>query len=150
MCVRMENVGFLVSDVSRLLRRRFDARARLIGVTRAQWRVLTTLSRAEGINQGGLADRLEVEPITLCRMIDRLEEAGHVERRRDPTDRRAWRIYLTDTSRPLLDKLHVVADGLLDDALAGIDDNSRTLFSETLQRIRDNLTAIDTNEADHG
>ncbi|WP_315369054.1 MarR family winged helix-turn-helix transcriptional regulator [Sphingomonas hylomeconis] len=150
MCVRMENVGFLVSDVSRLLRRRFDARARLIGVTRAQWRVLTTLSRVEGINQGGLADRLEVEPITLCRMIDRLEEAGHVERRRDPTDRRVWRIYLTDTSRPLLDKLHVVADGLLDDALAGIDDHSRTLFSETLQRIRDNLTAIDTNEADHG
>ena len=146
----MENVGFLVSDVSRLLRRRFDARARLIGVTRAQWRVLTTLSRVEGINQGGLADRLEVEPITLCRMIDRLEEAGHVERRRDPTDRRAWRIYLTDKSRPLLDKLHVVADGLLDDALAGIDDHSRTLFSETLQRIRDNLTAIDTNEADHG
>ena len=146
----MENVGFLVSDVSRLLRRRFDARARLIGVTRAQWRVLTTLSRVEGINQGGLADRLEVEPITLCRMIDRLEEAGHVERRRDPTDRRAWRIHLTDKSRPLLDKLHVVADGLLDDALAGIDDHNRMLFSETLQRIRDNLTAIDSNEADHG
>lgn len=150
MCAWVENVGFLVSDVSRLLRRRFDDRARLIGVTRAQWRVLTTLSRVEGINQGGLAERLEVEPITLCRMIDRLEEAGHVERRRDPADRRAWRIHLTDKSRPLLDKLHVVADGLLDDALAGIDAPSRTAFAQTLQRIRQNLTTIDTKETDHG
>jgi DNA-binding MarR family transcriptional regulator len=146
----MENIGFLISDVSRLMRRRFDARARLIGVTRAQWRVLTTLSRVEGINQGGLAERLEVEPITLCRMIDRLEEAGHVERRRDPTDRRAWRIYLTDTSRPLLDKLHAIADDLFVEALHGVDAPTRTLFSATLQQIRQNLTTTDSEEADHG
>lgn len=145
----MENVGFLISDVSRLMRRRFDERARRIGVTRAQWRVLTTLSRIEGVNQGGLAERLEVEPITLCRMLDRLEEAGHVERRRDPTDRRAWRIYLTDTSRPLLDKLHAIADDLFVDALVGIDEPNRTQFSETLERIRHNLT-IESNEAAHG
>jgi DNA-binding MarR family transcriptional regulator len=146
----MENIGFLISDVSRLMRRRFDARARLIGVTRAQWRVLTTLSRVEGINQGGLAERLEVEPITLCRMIDRLEEAGHVERRRDPTDRRAWRIYLTDTSRPLLDKLHAIADDLFVEALHSVDAPTRTLFSATLQQIRQNLTTTDSEEADHG
>jgi DNA-binding MarR family transcriptional regulator len=145
----MENIGFLISDVSRLMRRRFDERARRIGVTRAQWRVLTTLKRIEGINQGGLAERLEVEPITLCRMIDRLEEAGHVERRRDPTDRRAWRIYLTDTSRPLIEKLHAIADDLFVDALDGIDEPTRTQFSETLERIRHNLT-IESNEADHG
>jgi DNA-binding MarR family transcriptional regulator len=90
-----DSLGFLISDVSRLMRRRFDERARLIGVTRAQWRTLTTLSRHEGINQGGMADLLEVEPITLCRMIDRLEEANLVERRRDPGDRRAWLIFLT-------------------------------------------------------
>ncbi|MEG3089676.1 MarR family winged helix-turn-helix transcriptional regulator [Sphingomonas sp. PB4P5] len=150
MCPAMENIGFLISDVSRLMRRRFDERARLIGVTRAQWRVLTTLSRVEGINQGGLAERLEVEPITLCRMIDRLEEAGHVERRRDPADRRAWRIFLTDKSRPLLDQLHAIADDLFVDALDGIDAPTRTLFSDTLQHIRQNLTAIDTSEADHG
>lgn len=145
----MDNVGFLISDVSRLLRRRFDERARLIGVTRAQWRALTTLRRHEGINQGGLAELLEVEPITLCRMVDRLEEAGHVERRRDPTDRRAWRIHLTDKSRPLLDKLSAIADHVFDDALAGLDDEARAAFSETLQRIRGNLTAPEI-EADHG
>ena len=95
-----DTLGFLIADVSRLIRRRFDERARLIGATRAQWRTLVVLSRHEGINQGGLAELLEVEPITLCRMIDRLEEAGLVERRRDPGDRRAWRIYLTDKARP--------------------------------------------------
>lgn len=145
----MDNVGFLISDVSRLLRRRFDDRARLIGVTRAQWRALTTLRRHEGINQGGLAELLEVEPITLCRMVDRLEEAGHVERRRDPADRRAWRIHLTDKSRPLLDKLGAIADDVFDDALVGLDVPARTVFSETLQRIRSNLTAPEI-EADHG
>lgn len=146
----MDNVGFLISDVSRLLRRRFDERARLIGVTRAQWRALTTLRRNEGINQGGLADLLEVEAITLCRMIDRLEDAGHVERRRDPADRRAWQIFLTDKSRPLLDKLSVIADGLFDDALAGIDDAGRDALSATLDAIRRNLTPTDMQEKANG
>src|SRR5258706_15552124 len=100
-----ESLGFLISDVSRLMRRRFDERARLIGVTRAQWRTLVTLSRHEGINQGGLADLLEVEPITLCRMVDRLEEAGLVERRRDPADRRAWQIFPPPQALPPLHQL---------------------------------------------
>ena len=146
----MENIGFLISDVSRLLRRRFDARARLIGVTRAQWRTLTTLGRNEGINQGGLADLLEVEPITLCRMIDRLEEAGHVERRRDPADRRAWRIHLTEKSRPLLDKLQFIAADLFEDALVGIDADTRDQFSDTLRRMRANLAPQQSDEAHHG
>lgn len=155
----MENIGFLISDVSRLMRRRFDERARQIGVTRAQWRVLTTLRRHEGSNQGTLADLLEVEPITLCRMIDRLEEAGHVERRRDPADRRAWLIYLTDTSRPLLDKLQVIAGGLFEDALNGLDEDQRTRFSTTLEAIRTNLNSSEDdlpapnpkqNRADNG
>jgi DNA-binding MarR family transcriptional regulator len=149
-CVVMDNVGFLISDVSRLLRRRFDERARLIGVTRAQWRALTTLRRHEGINQGGLADLLEVEAITLCRMIDRLEDAGHVERRRDPGDRRAWQIFLTDKSRPLLDKLSVIADGLFDDALAGIDEARRQELSATLEAVRHNLTSTEVQDKANG
>lgn len=83
-----ESLAFLLGDTSRLLRRRFDARARAFGVSRAQWQVLFALSRNEGINQTGLADYLEVETITLCRMVDRLAEAGLVERRPDPADRR--------------------------------------------------------------
>lgn len=143
-----DSIGFLISDVSRLLRRRFDERARSIGVTRAQWRALTALSRHEGINQGGLADLLEVEPITLCRMIDRLEEAGHVERRRDPNDRRAWNIFLTETSRPLLAQLREIADQLFDIALADLDEQQRAVLTASLERVRDNLSSPD-NRPDH-
>lgn len=146
-----DSLGFLISDVSRLMRRRFDERARLIGVTRAQWRTLTTLSRNEGINQGGLADLLEVEPITLCRMIDRLEEAGLVERRRDPADRRAWLIFLTTKAHPLLAQLRGLADGMIEDALQGLDDTRRAALMETLGAIRTNLnTTIESDEARHG
>ena len=146
-----DSLGFLISDVSRLMRRRFDERARLIGVTRAQWRTLTTLSRNEGINQGGLADLLEVEPITLCRMIDRLEEAGLVERRRDPADRRAWLIFLTTKAHPLLAQLRGLADGMIEDALQGLDDERRAALMEMLGVIRTNLnTTFESDEAGHG
>lgn len=146
-----DGIGFLISDVSRLLRRRFDERARLIGVTRTQWRALVTLRRQEGINQGGLAELLEVEPITLCRMIDRLEEAGHVERRRDPADRRAWRIFLTDRSRPLIDDLRVIADDLTEHALHGLSAAARRDFTATLERVHANLSEPqDESETAHG
>lgn len=135
-----DSIGFLISDVSRLMRRRFDERARAIGVTRPQWRALTALSRREGINQGHLADLLEVEPITLCRMVDRLEDAGHVERRRDPGDRRAWNIFLTDQSRPLIQQLAAIADDLFATALAGVPAQDRERLTATLDRIRDNLS----------
>lgn len=140
MCqVMSDSLGFLISDVSRHLRRNFDERARAIGVTRAQWRTLVTLSRNEGINQGGLADLLEVEPITLCRMVDRLAEAGLVERRRDPADRRAWRIHLTDAARPLLNQLRTIADEMLEQALAGISEARQAALVETLNDLRANL-----------
>lgn len=134
-----DSLGFLISDVSRLMRKRFDERARLIGATRPQWRTLTVLSRNEGINQGGLADLLEVEPITLCRMIDRLEEAGLVERRRDPGDRRAWLIFLTPKSRPVLDQLRAIADDMFTSALDGIAPADREQLNGLLAIIRTNL-----------
>ena len=109
----------------------------------------TALSRSEGLHQGALAERLEVEPITLCRMIDRLEEAGLVERRRAPTDRRAWHIYLTDKSRPLLDQLRGLSDDLSAQALDGLDDAEQTRLTRALERIRDNLQSP-TAESAHG
>lgn len=146
-----DNLGFLLSDVSRLMRRRFDERARIIGVTRAQWRTLTVLNRNEGINQGKLAELLEVEPISLCRMVDRLEEAGHVERRRDPGDRRVWRIFLTDRARPLIDQLRAIADDMFEQALAGIDPPEQARLIATLNHVRVNLAEQDeTQEAHHG
>ena len=146
-----DSIGFLISDVSRLMRRRFDERARLIGVTRTQWRVLKFLQRGEGINQGGLADLLEVEPITLCRMIDRLEEAGLVERRRDPADRRAWQIFLTERARPLLEELGHLAEAMLGSALQGVSPAEYDAVMATLRRIHSNLSSPDkTSEVANG
>jgi len=148
-----DSLGFLLSDVSRLMRRRFDERARQVGATRAQWRTLTTLSRNEGINQGALADLLEVEPITLCRMIDRLEESGLVERRRDPADRRAWQLFLTDKSKPMLTDLKAMADDLIEQVLSGIDAADRAVLGRSLDLMRANLLAFPafrTTETAHG
>ena len=102
-----DSLGFLLSDVSRLMRRRFDERARQVGATRAQWRTLVTLSRNEGLNQGALADLLEVEPITLCRMVDRLVSRGLVSKESDTGDGRGTFVCLTDDGYLLFRKVAV-------------------------------------------
>jgi DNA-binding MarR family transcriptional regulator len=146
-----DSLGFLLSDVSRLMRRRFDDRARMFGATRAQWKTLLVLSRNEGMNQGGLAELLEVEPISLCRMIDRLEESGLVERRRDPADRRAWRLYLTDAAQPVLVQLRDYGAELTESALVGLNDPERAALTAALNKIRDNLANPENSkEAAHG
>ena len=142
-----ESIAFLLADTSRLLRRRFDEQARSIGVSRAQWRVLFALSRQEGINQTGLADHLEVETITLCRMVDRLADAGLVERRADPADRRAWRLYLTDAARPLLDQLRSVGDTVVAGALVGIAAPVQAAMTAALVTMRGNLSNRDAASA---
>lgn len=134
-----DTIGVLVSDVTRLLRRRFDAQARSIGVSRAQWQVLIALARAEGINQAGLAERLDVETITVGRMVDRLEEAGLVERRADPADRRAWRLFLTPRAHPLLAELQAVAVDVRAEMLAGLSAAEESALQGLLQRLRANL-----------
>jgi DNA-binding MarR family transcriptional regulator len=151
MLAMTESLGFLLSDVSRLLRRRFDERARASGASVAQWRVLKILLRTPGLNQGQLAELLEVEPITACRMIDRLEEAGFVERRRDPADRRAWRIHLTDKAGPVLDELHVLAADLIEETLQGFSSRQREELIAALEGLRANLTNVqEGKEAAHG
>ncbi len=135
-----DTIGVLVSDAARLLRRRFDARARSIGVSRAQWQVLIALARTQGCNQAALADRLEVETITVGRMVDRLEEAGLVERRADPHDRRAWCLYLTARATDLLHDLEPVADEVRAEMLAGLSDAEQAQLRSLLQRVRSNLS----------
>ena len=135
-----DNLGALIADVSHLLRRAFDERARDIGVSRPQWRVLTMLRRHEGINQGGLAELIEVEPITLCRMVDRLQEADLVERRADPADRRAWRLFLTARASALLDEMRPLALGLFDKAMMGLSADERDGLIHALARVRTNLS----------
>ena len=140
-------LGFLISDVSQLMRRRFDERARAVGATHAKWHTLATLSRYEGLNQSALADLLEVEPITLCRMIDRLEESGLVERRRDPADRRAWQLFLTDKSQPILVELRCAADEVVARALNGLGDVDLARLGSSLSQMRTTLLAMTLPEA---
>ena len=135
-----ENFGTLLAQVARLMRRSFDERARGIGVTRPQWQVLSLLTRHEGINQGGLADILEVEPITLGRMIDRLQEADLVERRPDPADRRASRLFITARGNALFDQLRPCAEETIEIAIDGLDSGQRAALTAMLMRIRANLT----------
>jgi DNA-binding MarR family transcriptional regulator len=131
--------GFLLYDSARLLRRDFDRRARAIGLTRAQWSVLAHLSRNEGINQAGLADILDIEPITLGRLLDKLQDTGWVERRPHATDRRVYTLYLTPKVRPVIEQIRALAAETKAVALAGISAEEQDRVVEILARIRANL-----------
>lgn len=135
-----ETIGFLLNDTARMFRRAFNMHTRESGITALQSRVLIYLSRQPGIRQGPLADLIEVEPITLSRMIDRLEEAGLVERRADPTDRRAWLLYLTAQAEPLLDHLRQTALAVVAEATEGMTDSERDQLTELVERVRTNLS----------
>lgn len=142
-CAAMETVPFEIAETAHALRRSFDRRAATLGVTRAQWKVLFRLSRTPGLRQVELADQLDMEPITLSRIIDRLAEAGLVERTADPTDRRAWRLQVTDAAQPLIAKLRKLADGLIDDAFKGLTEDELNVMRGNLARIRENLAAAE-------
>ena len=133
------SLGFLLGDSSRLLRKRFDRLARSFGMTRAQWGVIAVLRRDEGINQTAMADIMDIEPITLGRHIDRLEEAGWVERRPDPDDRRAWRIFLTDKLQPVLEEMENIAIEVRNDAMVDFSSMERERFIDDLIRVKSNL-----------
>lgn len=141
------SLGFLLADVSRLVRKRFDARTRSLDLTRAQWRVLAWLRRREGINQTELADILEIETITLCRHIDRLEAKGWVERRRDPADRRAWKLYLNAKAQPVLNKMRAFSETTRKEALAGIPQDDSEQLIDTLLQIKGNMLELERGDA---
>lgn len=148
-----DNAAFLMADTARLFRRAFDARARGLGVTGQQWRVLVVVSRTPGINQGNAAEQLEVEPITLSRMVDRLQEAGLIERRADPGDRRAWCLHLTDKAQPLIEQMRRIAEALLDQSFAGFTTEERDAFTGRIATFRASLLrSIDNDEREtaHG
>ena len=135
--------GFLMHDVSRLMRKSFDRRASAIGLTRSQWRVLAHLSRNEGVKQAGLAEILEIKPITLARLLDRLGANGWVERRSDPNDKRARRLFLTDKARPLLVELREVALSVREEALSGFDAAEQDRLIDQFRAVKENLLTAD-------
>jgi MarR family transcriptional regulator, transcriptional regulator for hemolysin len=130
---------FVISDVGRLLRTYADHKARHFGMTRAQWAVLLRLERNEGLKQSDLAEILDIQPITLTRLVDRLCENGLIERRPDPNDRRAKRLYLTPAARPLLDHIETQVEQLGETVLAGIDRSAGSTLLTQLERARENL-----------
>jgi MarR family transcriptional regulator for hemolysin len=136
------DLAFLVSDAARLLRTCADQEARRFGMTRAQWAVLFRLQRAEGLKQSELADLLEVQPITLTRLIDRLCDNGLIERRSDPNDRRAKRLFLTPAAKPVLEKVTAAGEAMMGHVLAGLDQPTREAMRASLTVMKSNLRQI--------
>ena len=137
------SVGFLIRDIARLQRRNFNRRAQDLGLSQAQWQALAYLSRLEGVNQVTLADRMEIQPITLVRLIDHLENAGLVCRQPDPNDRRAVRLYLTEKANPLLEQMWQLAAETREDSLRGMSDRQRDAIVKLLRQMKDNLLCCD-------
>jgi len=133
------NFGFLLNDVARLMRTAYDRRIKKLGLTRAQWWVLTHLYRSNGVSQTELAETLEIEKPTLGRLLDRLEAKGWVKREHDARDRRVWRVHLTDEVEPALRTMRAIAKELRRDALDGISAGERERFVDTLLAIKENL-----------
>jgi MarR family transcriptional regulator for hemolysin len=131
--------SFTLNDVARMLRTFSNQKAKQFGVTRAQWAVLARLDRFEGLKQSELAEMLDLQPITLTRLLDRLCDCGFIERRADPNDRRAKRLYLTPAGRPLIEQLGSLGEGLMATALAGVDREHVEKMIVQLAIVKENL-----------
>ena len=139
-CIDPEkSIGFLLYEVSRLMRRDFDGRVKSLGLTQVQWRAIVHIARQEGCNQTVLADQLEIKPITLTRLIDRLEKAGWVVRKPDPKDRRAVELHLTEKCRPLLNTMQEEFKLTKARALQGISEDEFAALLETLIKMKYNF-----------
>src|SRR5215831_14781221 len=135
-------------ESSRLLRNHIDHRAKTKGTTRAQWIVLYRLRQQEGLSQVDLADVLELQPISLVRLLDRLVEHGLLERRHDPRDRRANRLFLTPRGRQLVDDLDSLRDGIASDVMRGLSTETIETSLDALREIKDRIKAL-SDPPDH-
>ena len=135
----LPTIGFVLHDVGRLMRKRFEQQAAHLGFTRSQWLVLLHLAKNEGIHQAGLAEILEVEPITLVRILDKLESRGLIERRQHPTDRRLWLLFLDPKAHSSLETLHAIGEVTRAEALAGLSAADRAALLRMLDAVKANL-----------
>src|SRR5579871_3566195 len=136
---RLRNLGFLMRDVSRLYGRHFERQARELELTLAQCKVLAHLSRNEGISQARLAEFTETDPMTLVRTLDRMQEDGWIERRPDPTDRRAHRLFLCDTARPIVEQIWTISGRTLEQAFAQLNAAESEQLVALLERVHTTL-----------
>jgi MarR family transcriptional regulator for hemolysin len=136
----------LVHDVARLTRVEADRRARRMGMTRAQWGIIRRLASQPGCSQKELADILEVEPITVARMVDRLEAAGMVERRADGQDRRIWRLHLLPPAEKVLKEINFELKTLADFIVSGLSSEQHEVMVDGLLRMKANIQSIESNQ----
>jgi MarR family transcriptional regulator for hemolysin len=134
--------AFTLMDVARLMKTYADQRARQFGISKAQWGVLMRLQLAEGQKQTELAEALDLQPITLTRLLDTLADNGLIERKPDPNDRRANRLYLTPAALPLLEQLNKLGADMMADVLDGVDRETVERMLGDLQDVRSNLRGL--------
>lgn len=139
---RRREFAFMLNDVARLLRTYADHRAAQYGMTRAQWAVLVRLDLSEGLNQSELAETLDLQPITLTRLLDKLCDSGLIERRADPADRRAKRLFLTPAARPLLKQLAALGEETMNSATEGLSQDDIERMVSELVTVKDNLRRL--------
>ncbi|WP_431305583.1 MarR family winged helix-turn-helix transcriptional regulator [Sediminicoccus sp. BL-A-41-H5] len=136
------HIGYLITDVARMMRAAFDRRARQIGLTRPQWQVLSRLHRYPGITQTELAEMLEMERATAGRMLDRLERRGWLVRRPDPADRRVNRLHLTAEADGIQAEMGRIATEFLDEMMGGLADEERAVLTAMMERVKQQLQAM--------
>lgn len=144
----IDRLGFLVHDSARLLRKRFEVKGAAYGLSAAQWRLLVRLVKEEGVAQARLAELLEIEPISVSRLLDRMEEGGWVERRPDSRDRRVRMIFPTDKSREAFAAIKGVAGEVYDVALAGLSEDEKHTLVKALNAMITNLSDGDIPAAE--
>lgn len=135
-----QSLGFVLNDVARMWRRAFNRRVQELGLTQVQWQALAHISLNKGMRQSQLADILEVQPISVARLIDRMEASGWICRKPDPKDRRAINLYPTEKAEPILKKMQAYAADLRAFALDGLSEKDQNALRQTLLTIKKNLS----------
>ncbi|MEF2552075.1 MarR family winged helix-turn-helix transcriptional regulator [Aurantimonas sp. A2-1-M11] len=144
------SLGFLLIDAARLIRRRFEQESRDLAMTSAQLQIAARLAKNEGIGQAALAALLKLEPMTVCRHVDRMVAAGLVERRQDPRDRRARQLFTTDRCRDLIEPMRERVAAVFEDAQKGLSEVERRNLVAALESVIRNLSTIEAGESASG
>jgi MarR family transcriptional regulator, transcriptional regulator for hemolysin len=140
----LRNFGFVIRDVSRLYAAVFERAASELGLTLPQCKVLGHLARNEGISQARLAELSDTDPMTLVRILDRMQQDHWIERRHDPADRRAHRLYLRELARPVLNRMWKIADQCREESLVLLSTTEREQLMGMLERLHTTLVALET------
>jgi DNA-binding MarR family transcriptional regulator len=144
----IDRLGFLIHDVQRLMRKRFEARASDVGLSAAQWRLMARVAKEEGVAQARLAELLEIEPISVSRLIDRMEEGGWIERRQDAADRRVRTIHPTPKAREVYARVKAMAVEVYEESLKGVPSETRRGLIAGLQAMVENLADGEQSSCD--